>query len=107
MIAGTHSQTSTRAPRNREGGPLGPPMPGAAAQLLKAQAASRRRQKAGYSLLTQTMEIKWTICEREAENYIILQGGVRACMPLGQNERPHGLCSLQLMLARVSRVGLR
>ena len=41
-----------------EGGPLGPPMPAAPAQLLKAQAAQRRRQKEAYSLLTITMEMK-------------------------------------------------
>ena len=33
-----------------EGGPLCPPMPAAPAQLLKAQAARRRRQKESYSL---------------------------------------------------------
>ena len=41
-----------------EGQPGGPPMPGAAAQLLKAQAAARRRQKEAYSMLTMTMQVK-------------------------------------------------
>ena len=41
-----------------EGQPGGPALPGAPAQLLKAQAAQRRRQKEASSLLTMTMEVK-------------------------------------------------
>ena len=41
-----------------EGQPGGPAFPGAAAQLLKAQAAARRRQKEAYSMLTMTMQVK-------------------------------------------------
>ena len=41
-----------------EGGPAGPAMPAGAADLRKAEAAERRRQKEAYSLLTMTMELK-------------------------------------------------
>ena len=43
---------------NAEGGPFGPAMPTGAADLRKAQASQRRRQKEAYSLLTLTMEVK-------------------------------------------------
>ena len=41
-----------------EGQPGGPAMPAPPAQLLKAQAAARRRQKEAYSMLTMTMQVK-------------------------------------------------
>ena len=77
-----------------EGGPFGPAMPAAPADLRKAQAAARRRQKEAYSLLTMTMELKTQVEPREERlrsMEVTLSGQVRTRRPpRARGDAPRG-----------------